>query len=192
MAPHGEPSTNPFAGLSAGRVRSARTVPEMRTPANPAGCATRAGTRSLIRTVPRPRRALLAAAVRVQDGARPPGGGDKSPSLAHRDAAFRAVSRIWAREVPLLAPSPRRCRESSTSRRCRDDRHTGCRPSRLALRLEGDLPSASAAPLVSAARSDATERRARRQTWLPQSTGAHTRSDLSRGFRLDSWQPRTD
>lgn len=53
MAPHREPFTNPLAGLSAGRVRSARTVPEMRTLANPGGCATRAGTLSLIRTVPR-------------------------------------------------------------------------------------------------------------------------------------------
>jgi hypothetical protein len=52
LAPHGEPFTNPFAGLSAGRVRSARTVPKMRTPANPVGCGRRAGTLSLIRTVP--------------------------------------------------------------------------------------------------------------------------------------------
>ena len=36
-APHEEPLANPFAGLSAGRVRSARTVPKMRTPANPGG-----------------------------------------------------------------------------------------------------------------------------------------------------------
>lgn len=42
------------------------------------------------------------------------------PTAARRapveeDALGEVVSRIWAGEVPLLAPSPRRCRESSTS-----------------------------------------------------------------------------
>lgn len=52
-ARHREPFANPFAGPSAGRVRSARTVPEMRTLANPGGWAMRPGTPSCVRTVPR-------------------------------------------------------------------------------------------------------------------------------------------
>ena len=52
MAPHSAPAANPFAALSAGRVRSARTVPKTRTPANPGGCGRRSGTLSRIRTVP--------------------------------------------------------------------------------------------------------------------------------------------
>lgn len=88
FAPHSALFANPFAGLSAGRVRSARTVPDMRMPANPAGCEQRAGTLSVIRTVPRRRRAPLAAARFASRMGprrpRPPGGGDKSPSFAHR------------------------------------------------------------------------------------------------------------
>jgi hypothetical protein len=168
--------------------------------------------------------------------------GTLAPVINAASGTPRPSGRMWrltpffARSVgfgpvrsPLLAPSPRRCRGSSTSRRSRVDHRsnsaardesprtrraepnssnaggmsspsrirsaalstdslsstgTGFRPSRLALRLAGGLPSASAAPQVSAARSDARERRAHRQTWLPQSTVDHTRADLSRGFRI--------
>jgi hypothetical protein len=53
IAPHGERLANPFAALSAGRVRCARSVPETRTPANPGAWVTRTGTPSRIRAVPR-------------------------------------------------------------------------------------------------------------------------------------------
>ena len=132
---------------------------------------------------------------------------------------------------PLLAPSPRRCRASSTSaprradrgssRRVRDESRrtrrapptsenaggrsslnrsrsatpstdspssagTGCPPSPPGRERRVGRLAASLAPAVSAARSDATKRRERRQTWLPRTTVDHTRSDLSRGFRIDS------
>ena len=53
MAPHRELLANPFAARSAGRVLSARTVPEMRILANLMGWACLAGTRSRVRTVRR-------------------------------------------------------------------------------------------------------------------------------------------
>jgi hypothetical protein len=128
-------------------------------------------------------------------------------------AAFRPVRRVRPREVPPFAPSLRRCRENSISRRCRAAHRSrsatrdesprtrrgaptsenadgtsspnrsrsatpstgspfsidrGCLPSPLALRPVADHLAASRALAGSAARFDATVRRAHQQTLLPQ------------------------
>ena len=66
---------------------------------------------------------------------------------------------------------------------------TGSRPSRFGMRQEGVRLSACRAPAGLAVRFDATARRAHLQTWLPRTAVDHTRSTLSRGFRIGS-KPR--
>jgi hypothetical protein len=134
---------------------------------------------------------------------------------------------------PLLVPSPKRCRASSTSMRSRVGRRSssaaldgsrrilraspiagtaggtssriqtrsaapsigipsssgrGSPPSRHAQPRE-DVPLAVwPAPRGSAARYATTTARERRRTWLPRTAVDHTRSALSRGFRIGSKQ----
>jgi hypothetical protein len=99
MAPHSAPLANPFAGLSAGRVRSARTVPKMRTLANPAGCGRRLGTLSVIRTVPS----------RVARGA---ACAPRSLGPSRRPARYRSSGDRQARNRRRASTSPRRARAS--------------------------------------------------------------------------------
>lgn len=68
-APDGERVANPSPSLAAGHVLAARNVHEKRTLASTGGCASRAGTRSRIRAVPR--RTRVRFNVGIANGARP-------------------------------------------------------------------------------------------------------------------------
>lgn len=64
MAPHSMPLANPFAALSAGRVRSARTVPANVEAETSGTSIEQPGTLSGVRTVPRRKRGPSVAARR--------------------------------------------------------------------------------------------------------------------------------
>jgi len=82
--------------------------------------------------------------------------------------------------------SPSRSRSATPSTGNRSSTGRGCLPSPLALQPAVDHLAASLALAGSVARFDATMRQAHQRILLPQTAVDHTRSNLSRGFRIGS------
>ena len=82
--------------------------------------------------------------------------------------------------------SPNRNRSAMPSTGSQSSADRGCLPSPLAPRRAADHLAASQPLAGSAARFVATMRREHQRTLLPQTAVDHTRSNLSRGFRIGS------